>query len=59
MSEKEQEILETIGKALPHMSEFQKGHILGVAETMAQQNKAEQQGNEAEQGGEITDGIRR
>nr|DAG31001.1 MAG TPA: hypothetical protein [Caudoviricetes sp.] len=26
------------------MSEFQKGHILGVAETMAQTNKTEQQG---------------
>lgn len=43
MSETEKEILEVIAEALPQMSEFQKGHILGVAETMAQNNKTEQQ----------------
>lgn len=33
MSDKEREILEKIEKALPEMTELEKGYMLGVAET--------------------------
>lgn len=39
MSEREKEILETIAKALPNMSEFDKGYFLGVAESKAAEKK--------------------
>jgi len=32
MSEKEKKILETIAKAIPNMSEFDKGYFLGKSE---------------------------
>lgn len=35
MSEKEKKILESIIKAVPNMSEFDKGYFLGVGETIA------------------------
>ena len=35
MSEKEKNILESIAKAVPNMSEFDKGYFLGVGETIA------------------------
>ena len=35
MSEKEKKILESITKAVPNMSEFDKGYFLGVGETIA------------------------
>ena len=35
MTEKEREALITIIAAFPHMSEFQKGYFLGVAESKA------------------------
>lgn len=35
MSEKEKKILESIAKAVPNMSEFDKGYFLGVGETIA------------------------
>ena len=35
MSEKEKKILESITKAVPNMSEFDKGSFLGVGETIA------------------------
>lgn len=35
MSEKEKKILESIVKAVPNMSEFDKGYFLGVGETIA------------------------
>ena len=34
MSEKEKEIMEAIAEALPNMSDFEKGHLLGTAEQM-------------------------
>lgn len=34
MSEKEKQILETITKAIPNMSEFNKGYLLGMGEAM-------------------------
>ena len=39
MSEKEKKALEIIFKAVPQMSEFQKGRLYGIAETMEEQNK--------------------
>lgn len=32
MSEREKQIINTIAKALPNMSEFDKGYMLGIAE---------------------------
>lgn len=39
MSEKEKNALETICKAVPKLSEFQKGRLYGMAEMMEEQNK--------------------
>lgn len=39
MSEKEKKTLETILRAVPKMSEFQKGRLYGIAEAMEEQNK--------------------
>ena len=41
MSEKEKKALQTILSAVPKMSEFQKGRLYGIAETMEEQNKIE------------------
>lgn len=42
MSEKEsKKILESIDKALPKMSEFDKGYLLGVAEATAKKEAAD------------------
>ena len=43
MSEKEKKALETILKALPKMSEFQKGRLYGIAETMEEISKPRNQ----------------
>ena len=34
MSEKEKEIMNKLKNAIPEMSDFQKGYILGMAETL-------------------------
>lgn len=39
MSEKDKKILETIAKALPKMSEFDKGYFLGTAEAKAAEKR--------------------
>lgn len=39
MNEREKEILKNIGNALPHMSEFDKGYLLGVAEANVNKQK--------------------
>ena len=39
MSEKEKKILEAIATAIPKMSEFDKGYLLGMGEAMANQKK--------------------
>lgn len=41
MSEKEKKILETIATAVPKMSEFDKGYLLGVGEAMVKQKSEE------------------
>lgn len=38
MSEREKEILLKLGRALPHMSDFDKGYILCMAEKSEAQN---------------------
>lgn len=40
MSDKEKKALDTIFKAIPKMSEFQKGRLYGMAEAMEEQNKS-------------------
>lgn len=44
MSDKEKEILKAIAEALPKMPEFDKGYLLGKAETMVADKKAEKSG---------------
>ena len=39
MSEKEKKILETIATAVPKMSEFDKGYLLGMCEAMVKQKE--------------------
>lgn len=49
MSEKEKEIIETIAKALPNMSERDKGYFLGYAEAKADQKEEERNKEDAEE----------
>ena len=48
MSEKEKKIVEALAEALPNMSEFDKGYVLGVAESnqKKQEEKADDSGKE-------------
>lgn len=39
MEEREKEILRTISKAYQEMSDFQRGYLLGVAESMKEEKK--------------------
>lgn len=39
MSEREQKIIESISEALPKMSEFDKGYLLGSAERMVSEKE--------------------
>lgn len=39
MSEKEKTIVEKIAKAIPNMSEFDKGYLLGKAESLTDEGK--------------------
>ena len=39
MSEKGKEALETIFKAIPKLSDFQRGRLLGMAEIIEEQNR--------------------
>ena len=48
MSEKEKKALETILEAVPKMSDFQKGRLYGIAETMEEQNRVKQEGEKKE-----------
>lgn len=48
MSEKEKKIIETIAKALPNMSERDKGYFLGYAEAKADQKEEDQNKEEEE-----------
>ncbi|MBP3701587.1 MAG: hypothetical protein J6I64_06840 [Lachnospiraceae bacterium] len=50
LTNEEKEIIETIAEALPHMSDFDKGHMLGTAENIVRQKRARQQEPEQEAG---------
>ena len=39
MSEKEKQVVEKLKEAIPRMSDFDKGYILGKVESMAEQKK--------------------
>lgn len=39
MSEKEKQVVEKLKEAIPHMSDFDKGYILGKVENMAERKK--------------------
>lgn len=45
MSEKEKQMIERICSAVPKMSEFDKGYLLGKADSMEEQNRKEAAGN--------------
>ena len=46
MSEKEKRILETLTTALPEMSEYDKGYLMGKGETIADMRRAERKEKE-------------
>lgn len=43
MSEKEKQVVEKLKEAIPHMSDFDKGYILGKVENMAEQSKEKEE----------------
>ena len=43
MSEKEKQILETIKKAMPNMTEYDKGYLLGFSESKVSENRRKKQ----------------
>lgn len=55
MSEKEKKILETIVTAVPKMSEFDKGYLLGMGEAMVNQKKQKNKNEEGESNGNNDD----
>lgn len=46
MSEKEKENIEVIAAAIPNMTEFQKGYLIGTAEAMVEKHKEKSQKEE-------------
>lgn len=46
MSEKEKKIIEKLIEAIPKMSEFDKGYILGKTESLAQKDRKEKQSSD-------------
>lgn len=46
MSEKEKKILEAVKKAVPKMSEFDKGYLLGFSESRVSEKKEQQKKEE-------------
>ena len=46
MSEKEKQVVEKLKEAIPQMSDFDKGYILGRVESMAEQKKEDKEGKE-------------
>lgn len=47
MSEKEKKIVEKLKRAIPNMSDFDKGYILGKTEKMAEESVKKQEGENA------------
>lgn len=52
MSEKEKQIVEKLKDAIPKMSDFDKGYILGKVENMAEQNEQGEHTNTEKDGKE-------
>ena len=48
MKEKEKDILEAVGKAIPQMSDMEKGYFLGFAEALTSCKKDDKQRDESE-----------
>lgn len=48
MSVKEKEVVRKLKEAIPHMSDFDKGYILGKVENMAEQSKEKEEEKEKE-----------
>lgn len=46
MSEKEKQVVEKLKNAIPKMSDFDKGYILGKVESMAEQKKEDKEEKE-------------
>lgn len=46
MSEKEKQVVEKLKEAIPQMSDFDKGYILGKVESMAEQKKEDKEEKE-------------
>ena len=46
MSEKEKQVVEKLREAIPKMSDFDKGYILGKVESMASQKNEKDEHNE-------------
>lgn len=51
MSEREKKIIESISEALPKMSEFEKGYLLGSAERMVSEKEETDKENDDEKDG--------
>lgn len=51
MSEREKKIIESISEALPKMSEFEKGYLLGSAERMVSEKEEAEKENTDEKDG--------
>lgn len=50
MSEKEKQVVEKLRDAIPKMSDFDKGYILGKVESMAECSQKNEKDEEAEKG---------
>ena len=46
MSEKEKQVVEKLKEAIPQMSDFDKGYILGKVESMPERKKEDKEGKE-------------
>ena len=55
MSEREKQILETIATAIPKMSDFDKGYLLGMGEAMVSQKQDYRKKKEGELHGKDVD----
>lgn len=50
MSEKEKQVVEKLRDAIPKMSDFDKGYILGKVESMAECSRKNEEDEETERG---------
>lgn len=50
MSEKQERIIEAVAEALPHMSDFDKGYMLGMAESNSKDKEEATENSEEKEG---------